>query len=44
MTQDTMIPLVRFTPCGEFHPDDDSELCVGCGWSAEEHDALDVAA
>jgi hypothetical protein len=45
MRHDTLTPLVRFTPCAEFHSDgDDVELCAGCGWSADDHDALDVAA
>ena len=35
-----LAPLVRYSPCAQFHPDaEHAHCCAGCGWSADDHEA-----
>jgi hypothetical protein len=34
-----LAPSVRFEPCVGFHADAGLDVCAGCGWPADDHDA-----
>ena len=40
-----LAPSVRFEPCLVFHADHvDTDVCGGCGWPADDHEAPAQAA